>query len=229
MRATRSTNRNLARSSRHPYRKLQPSNIHPPCVAPTDDGPTTSSTQSAPTRISPVPHKRSIMPSQRRLRLLVVGLLAVVVVTLVYTSQMRAAEEADRRTINDFWHKTMNGLDRAHGQTVLDSKKGSAKGGAGKDEDDAQLAKDMRARLDAAAQKAKDSANSKVLRPEKPEQVIGVGSSAGGQTKGSKENPGDKAESKETDEEHQVESTINDILKKSPGETIWSHSVETVG
>lgn len=174
------------------------------------------------------------MPSQRRLRLLVVGLLAVVVVTLVYTSQMRATEEVDRRTINDFWHKTMNGLDRAHGgthgQTVLDSKKGSAKGGGGKDEDDAQLAKDMRARLDAAAQKAKDSANSKVLRPEKPEQVIGVGSSAGGQTKGSKENPGDDgAESKETDEEHQVESTINDILKKSPGETLWSHTVETVG
>lgn len=169
------------------------------------------------------------MPSARRLRLLLVGVLAVVIITLVYTSQMRASEEADRRTINDFWHNTMKGLDRAHGgkqdQTVLSSNKAGAK-----NEDDAQLAKDMRARLEAAAQKAKDSANAKVLRPEKPEQVIGVGSSAGGQGqgKGSTDNSGAAAESTETDEEHQVETTINEILKKSPGETIWPHAVESI-
>lgn len=154
---------------------------------------------------------------------MIVGVLAVVVVTLVYTSQLRASEDADTRTINDFWHKTMAGLDSAHGgkkdQTIFSSKKDSSS-----DEDDAQMAKDMRARLEAAAQKAKDSANAKVLRPEKPEQVIGVGSSAGGQK-------GDKAaadDANETEEEHQVETTINDILKKSPGETVWSHTVETV-
>lgn len=164
------------------------------------------------------------MPSARRLRLLLVGVLAAVVITLVYTSQIRASEEADTRTINDFWHNTMKGLDKAHGggkkdQTVLSSNKaGSADG------DDAQLAKDMRARLEAAAQKAKDSANAKVLKPEKPEQVIGVGSSAGGQ----KDKPGVASADDETEEEHQVETTINEILKKSPGETIWPHTVETV-
>lgn len=166
------------------------------------------------------------MPSARRLRLLLVGVLAVVVITLVYTSQMRAAEEADKRTINDFWHNTMQGLDRAHGgkkdQTVLSSNKASAS-----NDDDAQLAKDMRARLEAAAQKAKDSANAKVLRPEKPEQVIGVGSSAGGQGQG-KDKSGAADENTETEEEHQVETTINEILKKSPGEAIWPHAVQSV-
>lgn len=165
------------------------------------------------------------MPSARRLRLLLVGVLAVVVITLVYTSQMRAAEEADRRTINDFWHNTMNGLDKAHGgkqdQTVLSSNKAGAK-----NEDDAQLAKDMRARLEAAAQKAKDSANAKVLRPEKPEQVIGIGSSAGGQ--GQDKDKSGPAGSTETEEEHQVETTINEILKKSPGEATWPHAVQSI-
>lgn len=174
------------------------------------------------------------MPSARRLRLLLVGVLAVVIITLVYTSQMRASEEADSRTINDFWHNTVKGLDKAHGggggkqgQAALGSNdKSGAGGGGAKTEDDKQLSQDMRARLDAAAQKAKDSANAKVLRPEKPEQVIGVGSSAGGQH--GMDKTGDGAQSTETEEEHKVETTVNEILKKSPGEAIWPHAVETI-
>lgn len=83
-----------------------------------------------------------------------------------------------------------------------------------KKEDSAQVAKDMQARLKAAEQKAKDSANAKLLRPEKPEQVIGVGSAAGGQ-QASKDKPANKIE--ETNEDDIIESTINDIMKKSPG------------
>lgn len=170
------------------------------------------------------------MPSARRLRLLLVGVLAAVIITLVYTSQMRASEDADSRTINDFWHNTVKGLDKAHsggkqGQAAVDSNDKSG-GGAKTDEEDKQLSKDMRARLEAAAQKAKDSANAKVLRPEKPEQVIGVGSSAGGQH--GKDKTGDGAQSTETEEEHKVETTVNEILKKSPGEAIWPHAVETI-
>lgn len=145
--------------------------------------------------------------------------------TLVYTAQLRANEEADGRTIGDFIHRTKQGLDKAHSdgaagggaQVVLDSKKPSKD--ATPEDEEKRLSREMRERLKAAEIKAKDSANAKVLRPEKPEQVIGVGSSAGGQGgKGAKEN----GDSKKTDEETRVENTINEILKKSPGTVPWS-------
>lgn len=156
------------------------------------------------------------MPSARRQRLLLIGILAVVIMTLVYTAQLRTSEDMDGSAFSDFIHRTKEGLDRAHGgsgQRVFDKSKTDTSA----DEDDAQLSREMRERLKAAEIKAKDSANAKVLRPEAPKQVIGVGSSAGGQGgKGGKEDA-DKVESKETEEEHRVETTINDILKKSPG------------
>ncbi|PSS03672.1 glutaredoxin domain-containing protein [Coniella lustricola] len=157
------------------------------------------------------------MPSSRRLRLLFVGVLAIVVMTLLYTSKLREAEELDDRTFNDFWKKTRAGLDKAHAETpdqaVVGSNTGKSGSASGKgNDDDEQLAKDMQARLKAAEQRAKDSANAKVLKPEKPEQVIGIGSSAGGQGKLA----GDAGESQETEQEHQVELTINEVLKKSP-------------
>lgn len=158
------------------------------------------------------------MPSARRLRLLLIGVIAVVVITLVYTSQLRASQERDGRTLGDFYHRTADALDRARSgqqrQTVVDTNKAKTKTDGENKEDSAQVAKDMQARLKAAEQKAKDSANAKVLRPEKPEQVIGVGSAAGGQ-KASKDKAANKVE--ETDEDDIVESTLNDIMKKSPG------------
>lgn len=146
--------------------------------------------------------------------------------TLLYTSKLRAAEELDDRTFNDFWRKTRDGLERAHAQTGDQAALGSNKGKSSStsEDDDEQLAKDMQARLKAAEQKAKDSANAKVLKPEKPEQVIGVGSSAGGQGK----TAGETGESRETEHEHEVELTINEVLKKSPGEAFWPHIVVTV-
>lgn len=155
------------------------------------------------------------MPSTRRLRLLLVGIVAVVVITLVYTSQLRTSQE-----LGDFYQRTEDALDRAksgqHQETVVNTDNAKAKSEGERREDSAQMAKDMQARLKAAEQKAKDSANAKLLRPEKPAQVIGVGSAAGGQQASSKDK--DKAANKveETDEEHVVESTMNDILKKSP-------------
>lgn len=154
------------------------------------------------------------MPSARRLRLVLIGIVAVVVMTLVYTSQ-HANDDINGSVFNDFIHRTREGLERAHeglqnNQMVLDKSKTDTSG----KEDGERMAREMRERLKAAEIKAKESANSKVLRPEAPKQVIGVGSSAGGQ--GGKEK-GDKAAAKETDEEHKVETVINDILKKSPG------------
>lgn len=82
------------------------------------------------------------------------------------------------------------------------------------DADDEQLAEAMSGRLRAAEQKAKDLANAKApLKPDSPGKVVGVGSSAGGQ--GAKKD-GDAAEGEETDEEHEIEVTLNEILKRSP-------------
>lgn len=163
------------------------------------------------------------MPSARRLRLLLIGVVAVVVMTLVFTSRLRNADGQDGRTIGDFYHRTAEALERAHNgqqkQTVLDANTGRTKADGERGEDEVQLAKDMQARLRAAEQKAKDSANAKILKPEKPEQVIGVGSSAGGQNKATKDKSADKDTEEETEEDHEVESAINDILKKSPGKT----------
>ena len=162
------------------------------------------------------------MPSQRRLRLLLIGVVAIVIMTLVYTSQLRQSQDADTRTFGDFYGRTKSGLERVHSgqrqqQAVLDSKGGKDKDGDGDlDADDVQLAKEMSDRLKAAEQKAKDSANAKAPRPDAPEKVIGVGNSAAGQDK-SKAKPGAKLEEKETEEDHEVETTINEILKKSPG------------
>lgn len=154
------------------------------------------------------------MPSARRMRLLLVGVIAIVVMTLVYTSQLRQSQSPDLRTFGDFYDRTKSELERARGgqgkqQSVLGSKAGSDK------DDDAQLAKEMSDRLKAAEQKAKDSANAKAPRPDAPDKVIGVGNSAAGQDT-SKDKAGNQLTEKETDEDHEVETTINDILKKSP-------------
>lgn len=146
--------------------------------------------------------------------MLLVGIAAIVVTTVVYTAQLRSGDDVNGSAFNDFIQRTKEGLDRAHGgQTVLiDTSKSNVD--TSDQEDNERLSREMRERLKAAEIKAKDSANSKVLKPEHPKEVIGVGSSAGGQ--GGKEKDG-KFEAKETEEDHKVETLINDILKKSPG------------
>ncbi|KAI2620625.1 glutaredoxin [Hypomontagnella submonticulosa] len=169
------------------------------------------------------------MPSARRVRVLTMVVLAAVITTLFFTSQMRSAIPHDNRTVQDFLGKTMNGLGHQQGQsqvvmsgkgTTVDSTVKDKDGDGSVDEDDEQLAREMADRLRAAEQKAKDLANAKApLRPDSPSDVIGVGSSAGGQKKGSAKGNTKETDSEgeeESEEDREVETTLNNILKKSP-------------
>ncbi|KAI1073668.1 glutaredoxin [Whalleya microplaca] len=167
------------------------------------------------------------MPSPRRLRVLIMVALAAVITTLFFTSHMRATAPRDTRTVHDFFGKTVNGLNhKGQGQVVM-SGKGSIndvkdKDGDGTvDEDDEKLAKEMSERLKAAEQKAKDLANAKApLKPDNPSDVVGVGSAAGGQKKGSKpkvsSKPSKEGEEEESEQDQEIEVTLNEILKKAP-------------
>ncbi|KAK4199573.1 thioredoxin-like protein [Triangularia verruculosa] len=151
------------------------------------------------------------MPSPRRLRALLYLVLAAVVVLLFFTSQARHSRETD--AIRDFYHKTMNGLERDRGvtQQVIPGHDHDADGDI--DEDDAIMAKEMAARLKQAEQKAKENANAKAPnKPDDPKRVIGVGSAAGGH----KEEDERGLEVEETAEEHEIEVELDSILRKSP-------------
>ncbi len=156
---------------------------------------------------------------------------AAVITTLFFTSQMRAAIPHDNRRVQDFFGKTMNGLGHPRGDgqvvmsgkgTTVDSTVKDKDGDGSVDEDDEQLANEMSDRLRAAEQKAKDLANAKApLKPDPPSEVVGVGSSAGGQKKGEPNGNSKKTEEgeeEESEEDREVEATLNTILKKAPGE-----------
>lgn len=156
-------------------------------------------------------------------------ILAAVITTLFFTSQMRSTIPHDDRTMRDFFGKTMNGLGhpQGNGQVVMSGKGTSVdstvkdKDGDGSvDEDDEKLAKEMADRLRAAEQMAKDLANAKApLKPDAPSEIIGVGSSAGGQKKDNAKGDSKGAqngEEEETEEDHKVEATLNSLLKKAP-------------
>ncbi|EFQ28892.1 glutaredoxin [Colletotrichum graminicola] len=176
------------------------------------------------------------MPSQRQLRTLLVGVLIGVVFVLFYTSALRADEVKDERTIQDFYHKTVNGLKHKQppNQAVLDRNKPKVVGyvpvdkdaDGDVDADDEKLAKDMAGRLKAAEEKAKELANKKSpLKPDAPSEVVGKGNSAAGQDKKKEKTAAGKYGAKdsadvekktESDEDHAVEVELNLILKKSP-------------
>ncbi|KAF2967190.1 hypothetical protein GQX73_g6363 [Xylaria multiplex] len=172
------------------------------------------------------------MPSPRRLRLFMITVLAIVVTILFFTSKVRHSAPRDPRTINSFFGKTVNGLDQRHGASgqIVMGGKGSSTGenlkdhdGDGSvDEDDEILAQEMADRLRAAEQKAKEQANAKApLKPDAPSEVVGVGSSAGGQKKGksriSKQSAEDeKEDAKDADEDSEVEVALQQILERSP-------------
>lgn len=175
------------------------------------------------------------MPSNRRIRLLFSVVLAAVVTLLFFTSHLRANTEQDTRNLQDFYHKTVNAMDKGRGssgggQAVLDSKTGKEVGRTPKDKDadgnvdadDEVLAKEMAERLRQAEQKAKELANAKAPnKPDRPSEVIGVGSSAGGQVKKLGADADGKEEVlQETDEEHEVEVEMERILKKAPGKVL---------
>ncbi|KAI0402051.1 thioredoxin-like protein [Xylaria palmicola] len=172
------------------------------------------------------------MASPRRLRFLMIAVLAIIVTILFFTSQKRQSAPPDTRTMNTFFGKTVNGLDQQHrhdGQVVIGGKGSAADanlkdhdGDGSVDEDDERLAQEMAERLRAAEQQAKDLANAKApLKPDAPSDVVGVGSSAGGQDKKkykiSKQDAEDEEEDgEESQEDSEVEVTLQRILKRSP-------------
>lgn len=179
------------------------------------------------------------MPSQRRVRLVFyVGLVGFIAL-LFFTSHMRQTRSSDTRTISDiFYRKTVNALDKKarSGKTSGSQGTHGDKNGGGKaDRDDEDLARKMSERLKAAEQQAKENANAKSPnRPDKPVDVIGVGSSAGGQGKekpvdvsgiGSavgdqgKQAPLGTMPSEKVDvTDEAVELELKNILKKAPGQ-----------
>ncbi|KND90268.1 Monothiol glutaredoxin-6, partial [Tolypocladium ophioglossoides CBS 100239] len=183
------------------------------------------------------PDQPATMPSPRRLRLLMLATIVTVILILLYTSGFDAGKK-DSRTIQDFYHKTMDGMSKGGGtspgpgQPVMDSKTGNKAGhipadkdGDGDvDDDDKKASARTKERLKAAEQRAKDQANEKALRPDPPSEVVGKGNSAEGQVKkvksgsdtGSTSKGKDTPAPKETKEEHEAEVEMNSILKKAP-------------
>lgn len=165
--------------------------------------------------------------------------MVVVVTSLFFSSRFGAGSENNAaRSLQDFYGRTVDAMDRKRGsggaQIIMDGK-GSTSNGAvndAKDKDgdgtvsegDVQMAQEMQERLRAAEQKAKEQANKKApLRPDSPSNVIGVGSSAGGQ----KQKPAGKdaeassanEESAEPPEDRKVEVALNEMFKRSPGKS----------
>ncbi|KAH8676271.1 thioredoxin-like protein [Xylariales sp. PMI_506] len=170
------------------------------------------------------------MPSARRLRVMLVLALAAIVTVLLFTSHLRASQEQDSMSLQDFYHKTVNAMDGKRGsggaQIIMGNKvptvnaEAKDKDGDGTiDEDDEKMSEAMAERLRAAEQKAKELANAKApLKPDSPEKVVGVGSSAGGQnSKGKDKDDADEEKSpKDTKEDTVIQIILKDILKKSP-------------
>jgi hypothetical protein len=160
--------------------------------------------------------------------------LAAVVTMLFFTAHYRQTQEPDTRSLQDFYHKTVNAIDRARGggQTVLDAKTGKEAGRTPIDKDadgdidadDEILAKEMAERLKAAEQQAKEKANAKAPnKPDAPSQLVGVGSSADGQQKKlDGDAPAKEAavhKELEVDEDQEAKVILDKILKKSPSES----------
>ncbi|KAG9238714.1 putative glutaredoxin-C4 [Amylocarpus encephaloides] len=148
------------------------------------------------------------MPSTRRIKIF--GLLVVicVVTVLYYTSALRQQRPRDLRTAGDFYSKTINALPKDLKQETAAEENVKVK--------TQQSLKD-------AAKLAKEKANAKAPKPDAPSEVEGVGSSAEGSRErgvaGRKKIPTKEAQEplkEETMEEHEVETELNSILKKSP-------------
>jgi glutaredoxin len=154
--------------------------------------------------------------------MLIVG-LTVTVTVLFFTSQWRTPSEHD---LNSFYDRTKDALDSRRGSggaqilrgkhqepVINDAKDKDGDGTI--DEDDKRVAAEMADRLRAAEQKAKELANAKApLKPDRPHDVVGVGSSAGGQNK---QAVIDDKKADDSKADIAIRSVLDDIFKKSPG------------
>jgi hypothetical protein len=153
------------------------------------------------------------MPSPRRVKVFGILIFMAVITILFYTASLRQQREVDERTVGDFYYKTKN---------ALDNKKPDTNGA--KMNSDEEVAKKMSERLKEAAQVAKDNANAKAPKPDPPSSVVGVGSAAEG-TRGDEKAVGGRKKAggdsqapvkEESQEDHEVETELNSILKRSP-------------
>ncbi|KAH8592505.1 thioredoxin-like protein [Bisporella sp. PMI_857] len=151
------------------------------------------------------------MPSVRRVKVFAVLVVCIVVTTLFYTSSLRQQRELDSRNFGDFYSKTVKGMEN------------KKKSQAVKIDEDAEIAKNMAERLKQAAQVAKNNANAKAPKPDPPSSLVGVGSAAEGAREeksvaGRKKYgaEGQKVVKEESQEEHDIETELNTILRKSP-------------
>lgn len=159
------------------------------------------------------------------MRLLLYVVLAGVVTLLFFTAQQRQVRDTDPRTLQGFYRKTMGAINN------------KSPGGPPPNPEEERLAMERAERLRAAEQQAKDLANAKAPnRPNAPEDLIGVGSSASGQDKVGAES-GEESDAEmvpESEDEHNAEVALDEMLKKSPGEPIRSswlclvHSTDNV-
>ncbi|KAL2758841.1 hypothetical protein ACRALDRAFT_2040915 [Sodiomyces alcalophilus JCM 7366] len=162
------------------------------------------------------------MPSQRQLRSLLVGVLFGVFFVLFVTSRLRPHQTPDAGTIQDFYRKTIHGLENKRPP----AQEGIAAGfnDQGVDPEDDELARDMATRLREAADKAKDLANKKApLKPDPPSEVIGVGNSAAHQDRPDQEVDGgndaaseQKGDEPDPDELLAVEAELKALIRKYP-------------
>lgn len=151
----------------------------------------------------------------RRVKVFGVLVFLFVVTVLFWTATLRQQRTQDSRTVGDFYARTVHALDKR-----------PPSGGRGRiANDDDELEKTMKERLDEAAQVAKDKANAKAPKPDPPSAVVGVGSAAegardergvAGRKKYNVDDGPQEPITEETKEEHEVEVELNTILKKSP-------------
>ncbi|KAK6592834.1 glutaredoxin [Botrytis cinerea] len=158
--------------------------------------------------------KPTKMASMRRIKVFGILVFIAVVSLLFYTSSLRQQRNLSKSDSGDFYSKTMNGLGK---QEVAAA--------GGRNDEDEKVAKEMQQRLKDAADKARDNANAKAFKPDPPSQVVGKGNAAEGQggerSVAGRKKMGDKAqevvkEGEKEEEDMEVTTELNTILKKSP-------------
>ncbi|QUC18173.1 uncharacterized protein UV8b_02414 [Ustilaginoidea virens] len=163
------------------------------------------------------------MPSPRRMRLVLLAAIVTLFLILFYSSRPSQGSQPAQ----DFSRKTLSRIkkDSPPGQAVIDTETGRKAGlipadkdGDGDvDEDDKKAAAAMQVRLKEAEQKAKSNANVKGgLKPDSPRNVVGKGSSAGGQPR--KDTAEAAAEAKDAEEQPDADADaeLSTMLKKAP-------------
>jgi len=151
------------------------------------------------------------MPPLRRMKIPAIVAFILIAAILFWSSSIRQQSAQGSQSVGDFYDKTVSALDKEPDVPP-----------SGKTEDDEEVTRAMAERLKKAAQVAKDNANAKAPKPDPPSSLVGVGSAAEGgrSVAGRKKFPAADSQEpiKESQEDHDAEVELNNILKKSPSE-----------